>query len=105
MLSPEYKAAWDAEGWCVIPAALPDDDLQAARRALAYLFPTAEEMDSGISNERTEPWRTTFDARWPEFPYRSRSLNRLPFHHAVLDIATSFLDSDDLRLYMSVITA
>lgn len=56
-------------------------------------------------NERTAPWRTTFDARWPEFAYRSRSLNRLPFHDAVLDIATSFLGSDNLRMYGSVITA
>jgi len=105
MLSSGYKAAWREDGWCVIPSVLPADDLQAAQKAVAYLFPTAEEMDSGVVNERTEPWRTTFDARWPEFPYRSRSLSRLAFHPAVLEIAESFLDTDDLRLYMSTITA
>jgi hypothetical protein len=105
MLSSKYKTAWDNDGWCVILSAIPPEDLQAAQKAVAYLFPTVEEMDSGVSNERTDPWRTTFDARWPEFPYRSRSLNRLPFHDAVLEVATSFLDSEDLRLYMSTITA
>jgi len=101
----EYRSTWEDDGWCVIPSAIPPDDLQAAQKAIGYLFPTAEEMDSGISSERTDPWRTTFDAKWPEFPYRSRSLNRLPFHDVVLDIATSFLGTNDLRLYMSVITA
>jgi hypothetical protein len=101
----EHRAAWQDDGWCVIPSAIPPDDLRAAQKAVAHLFPTAEEMDSGVTNERTEPWRTTFDAKWPEFPYQSRSLSRLPFHDVVLELATSFLDTDDLRLYMSVITA
>jgi hypothetical protein len=100
-----YKESWKSDGWCVLPSVIPADELAAAQNAVARLFPTAEEMDSGVTNERTEPWRTTFDATWPEFPYRSRSLNRLAFHDAVLEIATSFLGSDDLRLYMSVITA
>ena len=89
----------------MIPDALPADDLQAAQNAVAHLFPTAAEMESGVTNDRTEPWRTTFDAKWPEFPYRSRSLSRLTFHPAVLELATSFLGTDELRLYMSVVTA
>jgi Phytanoyl-CoA dioxygenase (PhyH) len=100
-----YKSDWDQNGWCVAPAALPVDDLAAAQKAADYLFPTAEEMDSGVENERTNPWRTTFDARWPEFPYGSQSLNRLTFHPVVLAIAESFLGTTDLRLYMSLITA
>jgi hypothetical protein len=105
MMTSTYKEVWERDGWCVIPSAIPQDDLATAQDAVAKLFPTAEEMDSGVVNERTEPWRTTFDAKWPEFPYRSQSLNRLPFHHAVLDVATSFLGSDNLRMYGSVITA
>ncbi len=105
MLSAEFKRAWDEDGWCVIPCVIPPEDLRAAQKAVEYLFPTAEEMDSGVVNERTEPWRTTFDAKWPEFPYQSRSLSRLAFHPAVLEIAVSFLGTDDLRLYMSTITA
>ena len=105
MIDAKYRAAWVTDGWCVIPSVIPADVLQAAQNAVEHLFPTAAEMDSHIDNERTRPWRTTFDAKWPEFPYRSRTLSRLPFLDEVLDIATSFLGSDDLRLYMSVITA
>jgi hypothetical protein len=101
----DFKAAWEDDGWCVIPSALPTEDVQAAQKAIGHLFPTAEEMDSGVSSERTDPWRTTFDAKWPEFPYRSRSLNRLTVHPVVLELATSFLGTDDLRLYMSTVTA
>jgi ectoine hydroxylase-related dioxygenase (phytanoyl-CoA dioxygenase family) len=101
----QYKAAWDEDGWCVVPDALPVDDLEAAQKAADHLFPTAAEMDSGVENERTIPWRTTFDARWPEFPYASRALNRLTFHPIVLALAESFLDTPDLRLYMSLVTA
>jgi ectoine hydroxylase-related dioxygenase (phytanoyl-CoA dioxygenase family) len=100
-----YKAAWDEDGWCVIPEALPADDLQAAQKAVDHLFPGAAEMDSGIENERTAPWRTTFDAKWPEFPYASGALNRLTFHPVVLALAESFLRTSDLRLYMSLVTA
>ncbi len=89
----------------MVPAVLPVDDLQPAQKAVDYLFPTAEEMDSGVENERTSPWRTTFDARWPEFPYASRALNRLTFHPVVLSMAESFLGTADLRLYMSLVTA
>src|SRR6185437_9462660 len=101
----EYRTAWDDDGWCVIPAAIPAADLEPARRAAARLFPTADEMDSGVSNDRTDPWRSGVDTKWPEFPYPSRSLSHLSFHDVVLQIASSFLRTDDGRLYMSTITA
>jgi len=80
-------------------------DVRAAQTAVDRLFPTAEEMDSGVENERTTPWRSTFDAHWPEFPYRSTSLNRITFHPVVLAMAKSFLGTSDVRLYMSLLTA
>ncbi len=89
----------------MVPAGLPQDDVRAAQAAVDQLFPTAEEMDSGVENERTTPWRSTFDARWPEFPYADASLNRLTFHPLVLSMAESFLGTSDLRLYMSLLTA
>ena len=100
-----FKQSWEEDGWCVVPAAIPADDLAAAQAATDKIFPTAEEMDSGVENERTAPWRETWDAKWPEFPYASRALNRLTFHPVVLDLAESFLGSADVRLYMSLVTA
>ena len=101
----EYRKTWDEDGWCVIPAALSGDDLSAAQNAVADIFPTAEEMDSGVENERTTPWRATWDAKWPEFPYANRALNRITFHPVVRGLAESFLRTSDLRLYMSLVTA
>ena len=100
-----YKRTWETDGWCVVPAALPAEDLRAAQAAVDQIFPTAEEMDSGVENDRTTPWRATWDAKWPEFPYADRALNRLTCHPVVLDLAASFLGSSDLRLYMSLVTA
>ena len=100
-----YRQQWDEHGWCVIPAAVPAADLEAAQAAADDIFPSAEEMDSGVENERTTPWRATWDAKWPEFPYASAALNRLTVHPAVLEVAESFLGSSDLRLYMSLVTA
>lgn len=100
-----FKHTWDEDGWCVVPAVLPAEDLRAARAAADEIFPTAEEMDSGVEDDRTSPWRATWDAKWPEFPYADKALNRLTFHPDVLDLAESFLGSSDLRLYMSLVTA
>jgi hypothetical protein len=96
-------AAWQEDGWCVLPCALPAEDVTAAQRAVAHLFPTATDMDSGADGD-TGPWRT-WDASWPEFPFRSRSLNRLVVHDVTLGLAEKLLGTADLRLYMALITA
>jgi Phytanoyl-CoA dioxygenase (PhyH) len=100
----ELAAAWREDGWCVWRSALPEADLKATEKALARLFPTPEEMDLGTEDERTAKFRV-WDAAWPEFPYRSRSLNRLALHPVLLDLAEQLLETDDIRLYMSLITA
>ena len=61
-------------------------------------------MDSGTDEERTAKWRT-WDASWPEFPFRSRSLNKLALHPVLVDLAEELLGTDDIRLYMALITA
>ncbi len=103
-LTPELEASWHDDGWCVVEGAIPAADLAAAQRALSHLFPTAEEMDSGVENERTTPWRG-WSAAWPEFPFKSRSLNRLVVHDAVIELGERLLGTDDLRLYMALMSA
>ncbi len=68
------------------------------------MFPSAEEMDSGKEDERTKPFRI-WDAAWPEFPFRSRSLNRLVMHDVMIDLAEDLLGTDDIRLYQGLVTA
>jgi hypothetical protein len=103
-LSPTLLSAWRRDGWCVIEGAIPPADLAAAQSALVRLFPTAEEMDGGTDDEKTAAWRT-WDAAWPEFPFHSSRLNKLVVHDVLIDLATELLQTDDVRLYLALVTA
>jgi hypothetical protein len=103
-LAPALVSRWRKDGWCVVEGAIPPADLEAAQSALALLFPTAEEMDAGVDNERTRPWRT-WDAAWPEFPFKSTRLNKLVVHDVLIDMATELLGTDDVRLYLALVSA
>ena len=103
LLTPTLREAWETDGWCVIPAAVPAELLAGAQRAIPHLFPSAEEMDAGTDDERTARWRV-WDAAWPEFPFRSRSLNAIVLHDGVLDLAEDLV-GPDIRLYQGTFTA
>jgi Phytanoyl-CoA dioxygenase (PhyH) len=103
-LSPTLLSTWRRDGWCMIEGAIPADDLVAAQNALALMFPSAEEMAGGPDDERTSAWRT-WDAAWPEFPFKSTRLNRLVVHDVLIDLATELLGTDDVRLYLALVTA
>ena len=104
VLSPELRAAWDDDGWCVLERAIPGEDLAAAQRVLPRLFPTAEEMTSAPDAEDHRRWGT-WDAQWPEFPFHSSSLNRLAVHDVVIGLAEELLGVEDVRMYLALITA
>jgi hypothetical protein len=95
---------WRRDGWCVFEGAIPPADLAAAQSALERLFPTAEEMDRGGDDEATARWRT-WDAAWPEFPFKSTRLNTLVVHDVLIDLATELLGTDDVRLYLALASA
>ncbi len=110
LLTPARRAAWEEDGWFVAEGLLTDDELAAARRALHHLFPTAAEMDAATNrasseteDPRTARWRD-WDAAWPEFPYRSRTLNAITLHDDLLDLAEELV-GPDVRLYLSIVTA
>ncbi len=103
VLAPHLRAAWEEDGWCVIIGAVPPDLLAGAQRAVGRIFPTAEEMDAGADDEDTAKWRD-WDSEWPEFPFRSRSLNAIALHDFVLGLAEELVGPDP-RLYMGLLTA
>jgi phytanoyl-CoA dioxygenase PhyH len=104
LLTEELRSRWMTDGWCVIANAFSGDLLTRAQEAVWSLFPTAEEMDSGVENERTAPWRTS-DAPWPEFPFASEDLNQLVVHEALIETARELLETADVRLYQGTLTA
>ena len=102
VLTPEGKERWDTDGWCVVPAVIPPDQLAAAQDAVHRYFPTPAEVGAG--DAEASRWHT-WDASWPEFPFHSSRLNALVVHDNVVDLAEGLLGSRDLALYMGLVTA
>src|SRR5208282_4193304 len=98
------RRSWDEDGWLVLERAVSEDDLVAARGAVAKLFPNAQEMAGAPSNGELARWRT-WDAAWPEFPFRSRTLNGLVLSDVMIDLAEALLGTVDVRLYLAIATA
>lgn len=66
-------------------------------------FPSAQAM-AGPPDGRDDRW-STWDARWPEFPFRSRSLNGLAVGESLIELAAELLGTDDVRMYMAIASA
>jgi hypothetical protein len=105
LLSEELATRWRADGWCVVAGTFSGAELADAQQASSSLFPSVEEMDAGIDDERTSPWRHTDTAIWPEFPFDSAALNGLVVSEALIDMARELLAVDDVRLYQATLTA
>ena len=105
LLSDELASRWRTDGWCVIPGAFSGAELADARQVIGSLFPSAEEMDSGVDDEPTAKWRRTDGAPWPEFPFDSPALNNLVVNEALIGMAQELLATDDVRLYQATFTA
>lgn len=88
----------------MLPQAIPGSALASAQVALAKLFPSAEEMSADGSGGDTQRWRT-WDAAWPEFPFRSRSLNGVVVGDLMIELAEELLGTDDVRLYLAIVSA
>jgi hypothetical protein len=104
ILTAGQRRSWDEDGWLVLERAVSEDDLVAARGAVAKLFPNAQEMAGAPSNGELARWRT-WDAAWPEFPFRSRTLNGLVLSDVMIDLAEALLGTHDVRMYLAIITA
>jgi len=104
VVTSEQRRSWTEDGWCVLERAVPEEDLVAAQGAIGKLFPSAEKMAGGGEGGELERWRT-WDASWPEFPFRSRTLNRLVLSDLMIDLARELLGTDDVRLYLAIASA
>jgi len=103
-LDAEHRRSWHEDGWCVLERAVPDEDLRGAQRAVSRLLPAPTADGTGGDDPERTPW-LTWDAAWPEFPFRSRSLNRLVVGDVMLGLARTLLETDDVRMYLALVTA
>ena len=118
-------AAWHDDGWVLLEALVPIEEIDAAVGDLGEAFPTAEEYHADPAattlrwlGQRPAPreafvWPLTGPGFRPEqhhwaglFPFPgSGALNRLCVHPAIVDFAERALQTADLRLYQAGISA
>lgn len=99
------KRRWETDGWCLLEGVLPGADVEAARKVLPQLFPTAEEFASDSDPDRNQPFRIDSHSVMPRFPFESAALNHLVVHDHVIDLAEEFLQTKELRLYQGMLSA
>ncbi len=104
VIGREQRRQWEVDGWCLLESVVPPELLAGAQRAVRKLFPTPEEMADPPADSRDERWRT-WDADWPGFPFRSRSMNAIAVGDLLVDLARDLIGVDDVRMYMAVCSA
>jgi ectoine hydroxylase-related dioxygenase (phytanoyl-CoA dioxygenase family) len=104
VLNAQQRQSWEEDGWCVLDRILPDEALGPAQRAISKVFPSARQMTESQIGDEYDRWRT-WDAVWPEFPFRSRSLNALVVSDLLISLAQDLLDTSEVRMYLAMATA
>jgi len=84
-------------GFVLVPGFLAADELAAAQLALWKHFPTPDQY-FGDPASYSQYGASQF-AGVEDFPYRAWDLNRLAFHHDLVDLAERFLGTSELHLY------
>ena len=90
---------WNTDGYVVLPGYIPSDELRAAVSDLPALFPTRDEFHDAVDPERNARFIGDEFNGIDVFPFGSLAINRLPVCQAMIDLATTFLGSQDVRLY------
>jgi hypothetical protein len=90
---------WETHGYVVLPEYLPEDVLQAAVNDLPLQFPTGDEFHDGTDPNRNARFLGDEFSGIDSFPFAGQALNRLVVCDALIDLATTLLGDDDVRLY------
>ena len=99
MSDPEDpKERFEREGFVVLPRYLGEADLEGAIGSLASEFPTAHEFHEDADPTRNERFRDEFGGI-TSFPFASPTLSLAAVHERLIDLASSLLGTDDLRVY------
>lgn len=90
--------AWQTQGFVILPAYIPADELKSAVDELDLLFPSAEGFHDG-----TDPRRERFIgdefAGIDTFPFASTEISLLAVNHRILTLAEALLDGNDIHIY------
>jgi len=88
----------------VLEGVIPKEALESAQKAISKTFPSARQMAQSHPDDDAYRWRT-WNAAWPEFPFRSRSLNALVVSDLLISLAEDLLGTSEVRMYLAIATA
>jgi hypothetical protein len=94
----EAARRWETDGFVVLPAHIPADELAPAVQELPSLFPTAEGFHDGTDPRRERFLGDEF-AGIDTFPFGSTEISLLAVHPRLLALAGALLPEDDVHLY------
>lgn len=94
----EAARAWQTDGFAVLPAFIPADELSAAVNELDLLFPSAAGFHDG-TDPRAQRFIGDEFAGIDAFPFVSTAISLLAVNHRVLDLAETLLEDHDIHLY------
>jgi hypothetical protein len=91
-------AQWGDQGFVILPELLSQDDLAPAVAELGLMFPSAGGFHDGSDPRRSRFLDDEFNGI-DSFPFASVEVCLLAVHPKIIDLASSLLGTDDIRMY------
>ncbi|EWM19553.1 hypothetical protein [Kutzneria sp. 744] len=89
---------WGQQGFVILPELLSHNDLAPAVAELGLMFPSAAGFHDGSDPRRSRFLDDEFDGI-DNFPFTSTQVSLLAVHPKIVDLASSLLGTDDIRIY------
>lgn len=89
---------WQTDGFVILPGYLPPNELSRALDELHLCFPSSHGFHDG-SDPRRDRFVGDEFAGIDSFPFASAQLSLLAVHHRLVQVAETFLDTEDVRIY------
>ncbi len=101
----DAAAAWRRDGYLVLPGYLDGPDLEAARRDLPAVFPSAEEYHAAPGEGANRRYTGDEFGGIVAFPFGTVDLCRLVVHDKIVALAEAIFGTADIRIYASELWA
>jgi hypothetical protein len=101
----DAATAWRRDGFVVLPGYLDGPELDAARRDLASVYPSAEEYHAAPGEPRNRSYTGDEFGGIITFPFPTVALCRLVVHDKLIALAEAIFETEDVRVYASELWA
>lgn len=101
----DATAAWRRDGFVVLPGYLDGPEMEAARRDLAAVYPSAEEYHAAPGEARNRIYTGDEFGGIIAFPFPAVALCRVVVHDKLVALAEAFFGTEDIRIYAAELWA